>query len=126
MSKIYLLAGNASQAADWCRQSKTPMSSVRYVSSADHLRGLMDPTWIVVGTFWERHDAVSIWAALVHACTIKPVAPPEYEPFLHKKLPPLPIVSIPNTMAPFSILQPIVLEKEEPTPKKKTFKSIKP
>ena len=125
--RLQILSGTAYEAAEWCRRAAKPFNTVRYVASFNHLRGLMDPEYVVVGTFWNRHDAVQIWAALVSACkTHPPGAPPEYEAFLHKTLPVLPILSIPNPTPKEPILHPITLEDESPTPKKKKFKSIKP
>lgn len=84
---IYVLAGTAAQAGNFMRESGLMPSQVRYVASEDHVRGLSNPTYWIVGTFWDRSDAIRIWENLKR-CMVdgRPMlAPPHIEQFLEEQ-----------------------------------------
>jgi len=113
--RIYVLAGTATQAADYMRVHGLMPSQVVYVTGPDKLLGLLDPEYAVVGTFWDRHDAIQIWEGLLIACRAgspRPKAPDHIEKFLDKKYNWTPTAS------------PTVPKKEPVLPSK--FKRIKP
>lgn len=64
---LYLLAGNLVQATDWVRARSITPASVRYVNDQQALRGLRNPSYVILGTFWERPDAFHIWSSLMVA-----------------------------------------------------------
>jgi hypothetical protein len=72
--------------------------------TAEQVYGLLNPEYVVVGTFWNHPQAVPIWQALVSVSKAHPPqAPPELEPFLHKNFPvfsPLPAPPPPKTQVP--------------------------
>lgn len=112
--RIYVLAGTATQAADYMRVHGLMPSQVVYVTGPDKLLGLLDPEYAVVGTFWDRHDAIQIWENLLVACrAARPTAPDHIERFLDKKYNWTPTKHLSKT------------EKKEPVLPSK-FKSIKP
>jgi len=64
MKKLLVLAGNAAQVRDFCREYQILPNTVSYVNDESHLKGLQGPPFVVVGTFWDRPDAVRIWTEL--------------------------------------------------------------
>ena len=127
---LYILAGNAAQAATYCREHNISLPEARYVSQSYHLAGVKEPEYVVVGTFWDSPRSIDTWKTLLasYAGSKKPVprAPPHIQPFLNPVLPNAPVsnvVSIPNPNPGVAILDPL----DEPTPKrKKSFKKIRP
>lgn len=111
---IFILAGTAPQAACYVREHTGRLSDYRYVSSAHALRGLADPDYVVVGTFWDRPDAITIWQTLCVSCKVRPVAPAHIEPFLHRTIPFNPIA-----VEQDPVLVPIVPEKSKKNSRKK-------
>ena len=85
---IYILAGNAAEAANYCREHNISLPDARYVHSPELLRGLVDPEFAVTGTFWDSPRAIDIWRVLLIAFIGKPTpqAPPEIQKFLHSTL----------------------------------------
>lgn len=88
---LNILAGNAAQAAMYCRDHGISLHDARYIVSPEQLRGQLAPDYAVAGTFWDAPRAIEIWKTLV-TCYIGskrpvPIAPPHIEPFLHPTLP---------------------------------------
>lgn len=87
---ILILAGNAAQAAMYCRDHGISLHDARYIMSPDQVRGYKEPRYAVCGTFWSSPRSIEIWKALVlcyAGSSHTPVAPPDIEPFLHNTLP---------------------------------------
>lgn len=130
--RLLILAGNATQAAQYCREHDIPLSEARWVMSADQIRGYHDPEYVVTGTFWNNPQAIPIWQALCSVCKrTTPQAPPEIEPFLHKNFPVFspaaPVTPPPAPPEPEPELAPLEFKHIEDVPSpKKTFKRIKP
>lgn len=64
MKKLFVLAGSAAQVRDFCNDYGVPTTSVIYVTDQTQIRGTQDPAFVVVGSFWQRHDAATLWTAL--------------------------------------------------------------
>lgn len=144
--KTLLLAGNAAQAANWCREHGIALSEATYVFSPEQVRGYREPPYAVVGTFWDAPRSLDIWRALVLTYPKNPPkAPPEIEPFLHPVLPSKPVVvpappipTVPSepchkcgTIRPVNEYcpecgPPVFKHIEDVPPPKKAFKRIKP
>jgi hypothetical protein len=131
---IYLLAGNAAQAANYCREHGIGLRDASYVSSPVLLRGLAEPDYAVVGTFWDHVRAIEIWKTLLscYAGSKKPLpqAPPAIQQYLRSThLVPANIVIGPNagfvTMPGDPELEPIEDDPEPEPPKKKKFSGFK-
>lgn len=103
---LYILAGTAAQAAAFTSEVGMSPTRGRYVSDDYILRGLRDPHYVVVGTFWQRPDANRIWDSLQAAMmTQEPLIPVKWSkeeierlrvmasqaPASNVKLPPNPI-----------------------------------
>ena len=52
--RVYILAGNRQQAANFVALNNIPEAT--YLDSPDDCRGLYQPTILVTGSFWERDD----------------------------------------------------------------------
>lgn len=84
---LYILAGNAAQAAAFTTEVGMQPTRGRYVSDDHVLRGLRDPHYVVVGTFWQRHDANRIWDTLQAAMmTQEPLIPVKWSKMEIEKL----------------------------------------
>lgn len=70
--RIYILAGNASIATNWIRNLQVTPGDPRfvYVSNENQLRGLKNARYVVLDGFWERDDAVTLWACLQMGQTV--------------------------------------------------------
>jgi hypothetical protein len=64
VKKLLVLSGTAAEARDFCNECGIPLSSIVYVSHAQQTRGLTSPSFVVCGTFWDRHDASEVWTSL--------------------------------------------------------------
>lgn len=62
-AKIIVCAGHASQATSWAKEMDLPLTRILYATEQS-VRGHSNPVFIVIGTFWERPDAIKIWQVL--------------------------------------------------------------
>jgi hypothetical protein len=69
MPPLYILAGNSNHVAIYMRERGLQPSLVQYVRDAYRLRGLRNPTFVVLTSFWDRPDAKEIWETLKHTQT---------------------------------------------------------
>ena len=66
---LLILAGNHTQARAWVDDMGIKPDKVRYVIDETYVRGIKDPVFVVIGTFWERQDALQIWRSLMFTMT---------------------------------------------------------
>ena len=62
--KQYIVAGNYDQYHQWIRERSLSSSDWVYVSNKDTIRGVRNPGGRLVGTWYERPDAMDILVAL--------------------------------------------------------------
>jgi hypothetical protein len=80
MSRIYVIAGNSTQASDWIKSNldlrsksgETTLSWSEYyiVNRADSIRGVNDPHGVFVGTWRDRTDLDEIFVSLLRSTDI--------------------------------------------------------
>lgn len=129
--RLLILAGNAAQAAQYVREKNLSTLDVLYVSGEHHVRGWTSPRYAIVGTFWDRHDAIRIWQILklCFPTVIRKTmtAPPEIEKFLQPQLPPPPPPP-PPPPRPTVNVGPVLTDFKhikEPKPENNGFKRIR-
>ena len=71
MKRNYIVAGNYEQFLLWIRERGLSSSDWVYVSNKDTIRGVRNPGGRLIGTWYEREDAMDILAALVVASDVK-------------------------------------------------------
>ena len=71
MKRQYIVAGNYEQFLLWIRERGLDSSEWVYVTNRDTIRGVRNPGGRLVGTWYEREDAMDILAALVVASDLK-------------------------------------------------------
>lgn len=71
MSRRFIVAGNYEQFAQWIRERGLDSSNWVYVTNSDTIRGVRNPGGRLVGTWYEREDAMDILATLVVASDVK-------------------------------------------------------
>ena len=71
MSKQYIVAGNYEQYKQWIRQRGLLSKECVYVFDTNNIRGLRNPTGRLIGTWYEREDAMDILVALRVASDVK-------------------------------------------------------
>jgi len=71
MKRNYVVAGNYEQFLLWIRERGLDSSDWVYVTNKDTIRGVRNPGGRLVGTWYEREDAMDILATLVVASNVK-------------------------------------------------------
>lgn len=71
MKKHYIVAGNYEQFAQWIKERGLSSSDWVYVFDTNNIRGIRNPTGRLVGTWYEREDAMDILVALRVASDVK-------------------------------------------------------
>ena len=71
MSKQYIVAGNYEQYKQWIRQRGLLSKECVYVFDTNNIRGVRNPEGRLIGTWYEREDAMDILATLVIASDVK-------------------------------------------------------
>ena len=71
MTRNYVVAGNYEQFLLWIRERGLDSSDWVYVTNKDTIRGVRNPGGRLVGTWYEREDAMDILATLVVASNVK-------------------------------------------------------
>jgi len=71
MSRQYIVAGNYVQYHQWISERMIPSSDWVYVYDSSTIRGIRNPTGRLIGTWYEREDAMDILVALRVASDVK-------------------------------------------------------
>jgi len=64
MSRQYIVAGNYDQYCQWIKERGLSSSDWVYVTNRDTIRGVRNPGGRLIGTWYEREDAMDILVAL--------------------------------------------------------------
>lgn len=64
MSKQYIVAGNYEQYKQWIRERGLLSKECVYVFDTNNIRGVRNPEGRLIGTWYEREDAMDILVAL--------------------------------------------------------------
>lgn len=64
MKRNYIVAGNYEQYSQWIKERGLPSSEWVYVTNRDTIRGVRNPEGRLIGTWYERDDAMDILVAL--------------------------------------------------------------
>lgn len=71
MKRQYIVAGNYDQFALWIKERGLSSSEWVYVSNKDTIRGVRNPEGRLIGTWYEREDAMDILVSLRVASDVK-------------------------------------------------------
>jgi hypothetical protein len=128
--RLLILAGTAAQAGVYMREHNLMPSQIAYAMSEEQIRGYQNPEYVIIGTFWDRHDCIRMWQSLKKCMTDGRVmkAPDHIETFLEpvkKPIVPTPAPPVPEVKT--EPLKPIKFKHiKVPKPVNGGFKHIKP
>jgi len=67
----FIVAGNYEQYSQWIKERGLSSSDWVYVFDTNNIRGIRNPTGRLVGTWYEREDAMNILTALMVASDVR-------------------------------------------------------
>jgi len=71
MSRQYIVAGNYDQYCQWIKERGLSPKECVHVYDSNTIRGIRNPTGRLIGTWYEREDAMDILVALRVASDVK-------------------------------------------------------